>query len=217
MFGSAQGVSAGSSSGRDRGDEAGRSRTPPRALLPIYPPCRDDVALKLHRAAGDGQEGLLGIRVSGDLIGELGVVRSTRRSATVTTCAPALMHAFRQDVFLNFLSQHIDAWRVISSMIADRLDWANQARLEFAGHDVLTRVSRVLALLAERHGRPVPQGLDLGVPLSQEELGRLVGARRDSVVKALHDLRRQNIITTSYRRTIITHLDNLRRHAQLTS
>lgn len=172
---------------------------------------------KITALLENGQEGLLGIRVSGDLIGELGVVRSTRRSATVTTCAPALMHAFRQDVFLNFLSQHIDAWRVISSMIADRLDWANQARLEFAGHDVLTRVSRVLAMLAERHGRPVPQGLDLGVPLSQEELGRLVGARRDSVVKALHDLRRQNIITTSYRRTIITHLDNLRRHAQLTS
>jgi CRP-like cAMP-binding protein len=158
---------------------------------------------------------LLGVRVSGDLIGELGVVRAAPRSATVTVCAPTVVHAFRREDFLDVLSRHPDAWLAMTSTIADRLDWANQHRLEFAGHDVLTRVARVLVLLADRHGRPVPHGLDLGVPLSQEELGRLIGAHRDAVVKAISELRGKGVIETGYRSITIIQPENLRRHAQL--
>lgn len=177
---------------------------------------RTSACAKITALLANGHEGLLGIRVSGDLVGELGVVRATSRSATVTICAPALVHAIGQDAFLRFLSEHPDAWRAVSSAIADRLDWANQWRLEFAAHDVATRVARVLVLLAERHGHPTPEGRDLGVPISQEELGRLIGSHRDAVVKCVGILRNQNFIKTGYRRIILTNTDELRKTAQLT-
>lgn len=163
----------------------------------------------------NGHEGLLGIRVSGDVIGELGVIRDAPRAATVSICAPTLVHPIRQDAFLRFLAKHPDAWRAMSATIADRLDSANQSRLEFAGHDVLTRLCRVLVVLADRHGRPVLHGTELGVPLSQEELGHLIGARRDAIVKAVLYLRRSKILETGYRSITITDLANLRRQAQL--
>ena len=176
---------------------------------------RSIACAKITALLDNGHEGLLGVRVSGDLIGELGVVRAAPRTATVTICAPTLVHAFRREDFLDVLSRHPDAWLAMSSTIADRLDWANQHRLEFAGLDVLTRVARMLVMLADRHGRPVPHGLELGVPLSQEELGQLIGAHRDAVVKAISELRRQNVVETGYRCITIIQPRNLRRHAQL--
>ena len=176
---------------------------------------RSIACAKVTALLDNGHEALLGVRVTGDLIGELGVVRGAPRSATVTVCAPSLVHAFGRDDFLRFLAGHSDAWQAMSSTIADRLEWANQFRLEFAAHDVLTRVARILLVLAERHGRMTPQGLDLGVPLSQEELGLLIGAHRDAVVKAVRELRDRRVIETGYRRIIIVDLRNLRRHAHV--
>lgn len=164
-----------------------------------------------------GHEGLLGIRVSGDLIGELGVVRDARRSATVTTCAPALIHTIGRSTFLRFLAEHPDAWSAVSATIADRLEWSNRWRLEFAAHDVLTRVARALIMLAERHGYATPDGQDLGVSISQEELGRLIGARRDAVVKCVTLLRSRNLIKTGYRRIIVVNPHDLRRLGLITS
>lgn len=47
------------------------------------------------------------------------------------------------------------------------------------------RVLAVLWLVAERHGRVVGDGVDVGVALRHEVIGRLVGARRPTVTTAL--------------------------------
>ncbi len=191
-----------------------RQGEPSESIYLLRPVSRHVIACaKITALLESGHEGLLGIRVSGDLIGELGVVRGVRRSATVTTCAPALVHAIGQSTFFRFLTEHPDAWSAVSATIADRLDWSNRWRLEFAAHDVLTRVARALLMLAERHGYPTADGQDLGVSISQEELGRLIGAHRDAVVKCIALLRSRRLVKTGYRRIIITNPDNLRRLA----
>ncbi len=158
----------------------------------------------------NGHEGLLAIRVSGDLVGELAFLRDVRRSATVTTCAPALVHPISREAFLSFLQSHPDAWRAISGMLADKLEWANQRRLDFGGYDVPVRLARALVALVDRHGCPTSDGYDLGVELSHAELGRLIGAGKDAASKAIAILRRRGLVRTSYRRVTVTHLDALR-------
>lgn len=194
-----------------------RQGEPSESVYLIRPISRRAIACaKITALLESGHEGLLGIRVSGDLIGELGVVREARRSATVTTCAPALVHAIGRSTFFSFLAKYPDAWSAVSATIADRLDWSNRWRLEFAAHDVLTRVARALVMLAERHGYSTPGGQDLGLSISQEELGRLIGAHRDAVVKCVALLRFRNLVKTGYRRIIITNPDELRRLALVT-
>jgi CRP-like cAMP-binding protein len=55
----------------------------------------------------------------------------------------------------------------------------------FAWFGVADRVHRRLADLAQRHGRPVPGGIQLPCALTQEELASMVGASRESVNRAL--------------------------------
>jgi CRP/FNR family cyclic AMP-dependent transcriptional regulator len=171
--------------------------------------------VKVAATLENGDECLLGISVSGDVVGDLAALRTGARSATVTTCTSALIHRIPQKLFAGFLERHPDAWRELSYMIADRLDWANRRRLEFASYDVPVRLARVMVELFDRHGFRGADGYELGVWLSQVELGKLISAREDAVRKAARRLRDDGLVMTHYRRVVITDLSGMREFAEL--
>ncbi|UBU11488.1 Crp/Fnr family transcriptional regulator [Nonomuraea gerenzanensis] len=172
-----------------------------------------DALVKVTIDLENGEQVLLGIRVSGDLVGELAPLCDRPRSATVTVCSHCLVHAIPKDTFAAFLRRHPAAWRAVTRQMAGRLGWANRRRADLGGYDVLTRLVRVLAELSERHGHPVTEGRDLGVPLTQEELGRLIGARKDAAGNAMRTLRDAGVAKNAYGRVIILDVARLRRMA----
>jgi CRP-like cAMP-binding protein len=76
----------------------------------------------------------------------------------------------------------------------------------------LPRVERrVLALLwqlAERWGRVTPFGVEVGLTLTHEAVGRLVGAQRPTVSLALAELARDGTLTRTVRRTWLLSSDS---------
>jgi CRP-like cAMP-binding protein len=113
--------------------------------------------------------------------------------------------------FLRYLDRNPGAWRALSTMLVDRLGWSNRRRLDFSGYDVKGRLIRVMLELAERHGKPVDHGVDLGVTISQAELGNLVGAKLDAVNQAMRVLRTEGLISYQYRYVRINNLAAMRR------
>ncbi|ADJ42483.1 CRP/FNR family transcriptional regulator [Amycolatopsis mediterranei S699] len=165
--------------------------------------------VKVTAAARNGTESLLGIRVSGDLVGEMGVLRDGPRAATVTVCRAMTVHRIPLEHFRSFLRRREEAWRVVCHMIADRLDWANRRRLDFAGYDTAVRLARVLLELADYHGAPGEAGIRLGIQLSQPEFGKLIGAGRDAIQLAVRQLKEKNYIAYRYRTVTILDLNGL--------
>ena len=100
-------------------------------------------------------------------------------------------------------------------MIADRLDWANRRRLDFASYDVPVRLARVMVELVDRHGYRSPDGYELGVWISQAELGKLISAKEDAVRKAMRRLKDEELVVARYRRVVITDLAGIRAFADL--
>lgn len=171
--------------------------------------------VKVMGRLADGRDGLLGIRLSGDIVGELGALHRQPRSATVTACSKVWAHKITAAVLMEFLQEHPQAWLALNATIADRLQWANQRRLDFAGFPVHVRLARVLLVLSDQHGRPVePTGKTLGVALSHEELGMLIGAGKDAVYQAVSMLKRNGFITSAYRSIVIIDEAGLRRVAE---
>lgn len=166
--------------------------------------------VKVTASSANGFEALLGIRVNGDVVGELAALRDGTRTATVTTCTATITHHIPHNLFVAFLNRHDDTWEAMCRMLADRLDWANRRRLDFAGYDVPNRLARVLLELVERHGRPVAGGHDLGVRLSQTEMGKLIGAKEDAIGQAMRQLRTKGLVTSAYRNVVINDLAGLR-------
>jgi CRP-like cAMP-binding protein len=179
-----------------------------QAGRPQYSAC-----VKVTAVLKNGSEGLLGIRVSGDLIGEIAALRNGTRTATVTTCTPTVAHAMCREMFLAFLRRHEEAWEATAQTVTDRLEWANCRRLEFIGYDVPVRLARVILELFERHGYQRDCSHELGVQLSQVEFGKLIGAKPDTVGQAMRQLRSTGLLEPHYRGVTITDLAALRAFA----
>jgi CRP/FNR family cyclic AMP-dependent transcriptional regulator len=171
--------------------------------------------VKVTATSANGIETLLGIRAAGDIVGEIAVLGQRPRSATVTVCSPLIGHPIPGDSFRSFLARWPHAWHAVSLMIVDRLEWANHRRLDFAGHDVTVHIARVIVDILDLYGRRASNTGELGVSLSQPELGSLVGASKEAAAKAVRRLREMGLIETGYRTIVIRDVAGLRAAAEL--
>jgi CRP/FNR family cyclic AMP-dependent transcriptional regulator len=171
---------------------------------------------KVTAETTDGRTALLSLRVHGDLIGEMAALSGHPRSATVTMCGNGLVHIVQGRDFGTFLTAHPDAAIEMATMVGERLRWSNQRRMDFASYPVRTRLARIIAELADLHGRTAGNGArELGVRLTQRELATLCGAAEITVHKALRDLHRCGVLSTRYGRLSIWDVSSLRREADL--
>jgi CRP/FNR family cyclic AMP-dependent transcriptional regulator len=157
-----------------------------------------------------GMSRLLAIRLPGDLVGEFGAFTGSGRTATVTTCGDVVATVIRQPEFLHFVAAHPHVAAQITATVGRRLRWANERRSEFAAFPVHVRLGRVLLDVATSCGEAVGDGVLLGVELSQTELASLIGAREDTVQRALRLLRDKGLVRTGYRRITVLDVEGLR-------
>jgi CRP-like cAMP-binding protein len=75
----------------------------------------------------------------------------------------------------------------------------------------MARVSARILELSERFGDEAGAGVEIHLPISQEELAGWTGCSRDSVVKALQAMRGLGWIETGRRRITVLELEELRR------
>jgi len=161
-----------------------------------------------------GREPLLGIRVGGDLVGEMAVLSKFPRSATVSTCSAVSAKTIPGPDLLAFLADYPEAMIAVASMISQQLRWANERRVDFASLDPRTRICRVLLALAQGYGRDVDGGRDLGAPLTQDEIASLAGVRLPTAEKALRALAAAGLVRLGYRSITVLDMARLRRAAR---
>lgn len=171
--------------------------------------------VKVTAVLPNGTETLLGVRVDGDLVGEMGIVRDRPRTATVATCTPTLVYSFSARTFKDFLDRTPGAWEAVASVLGDRLEWSDRQRSEYTAYRVPARLARALLQLAARHGVANGDGaVDIGVRLSQAELGMLIGAREDAVGEALRSMREAGCVEAGYRKVAVLDGEGLQRFAE---
>lgn len=154
----------------------------------------------------DGREIVLGIRIPGDILGELSAIDGEPRSATVTALEKTGALVVAASDFKSLLEQHPRIALVMLEMLVAKLRDADRKRVEFAAYDTEGRIARRLVELAERFGTETEDGIDIAVQLSQDDLAGWAGCSREAAAKALAALRRKGFITT--RRRGITVIDS---------
>lgn len=160
----------------------------------------------------EGREIVLGLRGPGDIIGELSALDGEVRSATAVAIAEVEAVVAPASALSRALDE-VSAAQELIAVLANRLRDADRKRLEFATLDTLGRVAERLLELADGFGTPRAEGIDVALPLSQEQLASWCGASRESTVKALATLRALNCISTGRQSLVIHDVAALRRHA----
>jgi CRP-like cAMP-binding protein len=168
---------------------------------------------KVLSLSSAGREVIVAVRGPGDLLGEMSAIDGEPRSATVTTLEPVEALLIPGSAFAAFLERRPRVALVILRMVAGRLRYADASQADFATHDVMGRVAFRLVELCERFGEAAEGGIEIELPLSQEELASWTGASREAVSKALQLLRSLKIVETGRRRVVVRDLEALRARA----
>lgn len=169
--------------------------------------------VRVYTNARDGQVVLFALRGPGDVIGDLAALQGWRRTVTVDTLRETRFAQFSHDGFLACLRDRPAVAIALLKQFAVRLRDAEAARVNFATMDVAQRVAALLVRLADMHGRPTPEGVVVGMPLTQQDIANSIGGSRRAVARALQTFRDRGMLVTGRRMFVVSALDVLRRLA----
>ena len=169
--------------------------------------------VKVVLPAQTGDEAVLAILGPGDCFGELALIDGEPRSADVVAMEPVeTLIIGRQDFRAFFRSNPETAERLLINM-ARIIRRMNEDIGDLAFLDLPGRLAKKLLELADLHGEPMPdgRGIEISVPLTQEELAGMIGATRPSVNKVLGYYEDQGAIQRRGRKIAICKPDLLRK------
>ena len=169
--------------------------------------------LKVVIPSETGEEVLLAILSQGDCFGELALLDGGPRSATVIAMESVETLVLGRKDFLVFVRTHMEMAEKLVVNLARIIRRVNEDVADLAFLDLPGRLAKKLLELAEAHGEPGPdgEGIEIGVPLTQEELAGMIGATRPSVNKVLGWYEDQGAIQRRGRKIAILKPDVLRR------
>ncbi|MET7799281.1 Crp/Fnr family transcriptional regulator [Streptomyces decoyicus] len=143
-------------------------------------------------AGANGQRTLLAVRGAGELLGDLAVLDSQPRTASVVAAEPCRVHIIPAADFLAFVQKHDLLASLLRHAIA-RVREAETVRLELATAAVPVRLAAALGRLVYAASGNSSQYV---VRLTQAELSQLIGASRNAVGSAIKPWREQGWLDT---------------------
>jgi CRP/FNR family transcriptional regulator, cyclic AMP receptor protein len=166
--------------------------------------------LKATTAGADGSELLLSIMGPGEVFGELSLLDGLPRSASVSTLEAAELAFIEREPFMQMVEGSPKLAIRLLGVLTQRLRNLSKRCENVACKDVRSRLAQALVFLAERHGRTLGRGVEIPVKLSQQDLGSMVGATRESVNKLLRNWSRSGVLSHVSGRVTISNVEVLR-------
>jgi CRP/FNR family cyclic AMP-dependent transcriptional regulator len=171
--------------------------------------------VRLSAVTPEGREVVVGLLGAGQVFGEAALLdEGAERDSLVE--ARAVGSATIMQIPVSTLRSVIEGnpatGEELLRLVATRLHRTSVALEEALAEDVPVRVSRRLRQLAIDHGdRRSGEGVRLRVPITQDELARMVGASREAVNRSLGVLAARGLVRTEHRTFVIPDLDALER------
>jgi CRP-like cAMP-binding protein len=142
----------------------------------------------------DGREVTIGLMEPGAVLGEIALLDGRPRSLDVVAMADSLLLSVERRDFLPFLRARPDLMLRLMALLCDRLRRASAAFEDVALAPLSARLARLLLSLAEAHGIPTPDGVQIRLVLSQRDMAARVAATRERVNKQLRQWHESGVL-----------------------
>jgi CRP/FNR family cyclic AMP-dependent transcriptional regulator len=163
---------------------------------------------------GASHDAALSIIGPGELFGEIAVLDGDARSATVTTLEPTQLAVIDHRDFIRLLDQYPAVGRKLLAVLARRVRALSTRVEDRAFLELPARLAKFLLRLSENYGTETSEGLCVRIRLSQQEIGELVDASRESVNKLFATWKKQELATHHVDRIVVHRPTDLQQLAE---
>lgn len=165
--------------------------------------------VKLSTMSEDGKEMMFGIFGPGEIFGEISLLDGEERTATVTAIEPTELLLIERRDFIAFLERHPTVAIRLLGTLALRLRLTDELFEDTIFLNLPVRLAKRLLVLADSCGQETAQGMRIGMKLSQQDIGSMIGTSRESVNKQMRAWEAQGLIKCEKGYITISRLDRL--------
>jgi len=168
--------------------------------------------LKVISSDAEGRDTALNIIGPGEVIGEVSLLDGGPRSATVVAVDPCELLVIRREAFLHLLEDSPKIAIKLLAVLARRLRLLTERAEDIAFLRVGDRLAKRIVALADEYGEAQEDGsVRIAFRLSQQEMGDLVGATRESANKQLRAWESRGLLSQQGGHLVLRDLEQLRR------
>lgn len=158
--------------------------------------------VRIYRTSPDGKEQVLHIEGPGRPVAELPLFDGGVYPASAMTAEPSRLIFLASADFEAMYRSHPDVAHAVIRSLGKRLRHLVQVTETLAFHDVAARLAMLLVGYAERAGVATADGIELRLERTQEELSLEIGTARESVSRAMRELKRSGLVETRARNSL---------------
>jgi CRP/FNR family transcriptional regulator, cyclic AMP receptor protein len=160
-----------------------------------------DGLLREAAVSADGRWFVHALLGPGDVFGT--TASSTVAAATVRTLRPSTLRVLSPQHLDQAVRRRPDVGRWLMDRLERRAIRAQRTVHDLAWSDAGVRLRRRLVALARDYGRRTSVGILIDIPITQEDLGAMIGATRETVNRSLVGLIASGLLRVEHRRYVL--------------
>lgn len=158
----------------------------------IYLLCSGEV--KLSVSSRNGKTLILRIARPGDILGLTANMSGIPYESSAETLHPCQVAYIRRDDFLSFMRKYPEVYQTVvqqlSGQYATACEQLRTVGLSSSAHEKLAR----LLLHWSLEGKATPEGTQIKVPLTHEQIAECVGSTRETVTRTLSEFKHKQLV-----------------------
>ncbi|MGE5507942.1 MAG: Crp/Fnr family transcriptional regulator [Chitinophagales bacterium] len=159
--------------------------------------------VKLYKASPAGKEQVVAFLRYGDLFGERTLLLGEPVGVSAEAVEPSVVCLIPKEEFTALLRTQPDLSLALARYLASRVELAVGLIGHLGLQDARERLLTYLSSLAEGAGRPAAGGVEIELPASRAEIGKLLGMTPETVSRRLAELEDEGLLTAKGRRTLV--------------
>lgn len=160
--------------------------------------------VKVAMFGESGRELTLSELRAGDFFGELSLLDTRPRTASVVALDDATVLQLGRDAFVQHLRQHPQTAFNLLQEMGRRLRRSDEIIANLALHDVESRLVRTLERMAREDGESTAEGLVVRRRPTQQELANMVGSCRETISRTFTAMVRRGLLVPRGRALLLT-------------
>ena len=167
--------------------------------------------VKLYHITGEGKQALLALIDPGELFGEMSIVDGSQREEFAEAMEASHVIKLPRLELQQLMQEHADVAIGVTKLIGLRRQRIERRLKSLLFRSNRERLVHLLLELAEKYGRRGPEGVELSVKLSHQELASIIGSTRETVTVVLGELQNEGRVIIRRRQIVLTQMDELGR------